>query len=80
MFGKRTADGESKATVAAPPMAASTGAPLATRPQRVEPATAKQALAAPAGRRSPGPAHNPPPTAWPAPTPRRSPRRPAGLR
>ena len=40
MFGKRTADGDSKPPVAAPPAAAKADAPLATRPQRVEPETA----------------------------------------
>ncbi|HEY5008452.1 MAG TPA: ATPase, T2SS/T4P/T4SS family, partial [Caulobacteraceae bacterium] len=45
MFGKRPADGEPGKPTQAPPPAPADGPPIATRPQRVEPATAKQALA-----------------------------------
>ncbi|HEY3888101.1 MAG TPA: CpaF family protein, partial [Caulobacteraceae bacterium] len=45
MFGKRPADGDPSKPTQAPPPAPTAGPPIATRPQRVEPATARQALA-----------------------------------
>ncbi len=45
MFGKRSGDGEPTKPADAPPPPPKGGPPIATRPQRVEPATTRQALA-----------------------------------